>query len=136
MTTEYQKPLPEITEETKEYWEGCKRHELRMQRCKECGTYVWYPQPMCHNCNSMNLEWTRVSGKGMVYSYTIIHHPTGRAWESEVPYAVVLVELPEGVRMVSNLVDCRQEDVKIGMPVEVVFDDVTQEITLPKFRPA
>jgi hypothetical protein len=80
----------------------------------------------------MNAEWVRVSGKGKVFSWTV----TARAFYPgfEVPYAVVIIELDEGVRMVSNVVDCKPEDLYIGMPVEVVFEDVTKEITLPKFK--
>lgn len=128
----YIKPLPQLTPDSKEFWDGCKRHELLIQRCKGCGTYRHYPRPMCHKCNSMNAEWVRVSGKGKVFSWTV----TARAFYPgfEVPYAVVIIELDEGVRMVSNVVDCKPEDLYIGMPVEVVFEDVTKEITLPKFK--
>jgi len=80
----------------------------------------------------MNTEWVKVSGKGRVYSWTIVTRPVHPAFE--VPYAVVIVELDERVRLVSNIVDCKPEDVYIGMPVEVTFEDVTGEITLPKFR--
>lgn len=134
---EYKKPLPTTTwEEAKEYWEGCRNHRLRIQKCKDCGSYRWYPRLMCHRCNSMDVEWVKVSGKGTVYSWTVVEHPTGAIWVDEVPYIVVIVELDEGVRMVSNMVDCRPDELRVGMPVEVVFDDVTEQVTLPKFRPA
>jgi len=134
---EYRKPLPSTTwVESKEYWEGCKNHELRIQRCKDCGAYRWYPRPMCHQCNSMNVEWVKASGKGTVYIWTVVVHPTGAVWVDEVPYTVAIVELEEGVRMLSNMVDCEPEELRVGMPVEVVFDDVTDQVTLPRFRPA
>jgi len=131
---DYNKPLPQITLETKEFWEGCKRHELLIQRCKDCGTYRHYPRPMCPNCGSWHVEWAKVSGKGKVYTYIVAHRPFHPAFFSDVPYAVVIVELEEGVRIVSNVVDCRPDDIYIGMPVEVVFDDVTDEVTIPRFR--
>jgi hypothetical protein len=80
----------------------------------------------------MNTDWVKLSGKGKVYSWTTVTHPVHPAFE--VPYAVVIVELDEGVRLVSNIVDCKPEDLYIGMPVEVIFEDVTEEVTLPKFR--
>lgn len=134
---EYDKPLPLVKRDIKDFWDACKRHELVIQRCKDCGTFRHTPRPMCHNCSSMNTENVVVSGKGTVYSYTIVTHPVHPGF-MEVPYAVVLVELPDagGVRMVSNIVDCPPEEVRIGMPVEVCFDDVTEEITLPRFKRA
>ena len=133
----YKNPLPTPDIETREYWQGCKRHELLMQRCKDCGTYCFPPMPMCHRCNSMNRGWARVSGKGKVYSWFVVHHATHPDFVDEVPYAVVLVELDEqaDLRIPSNVVDCRIEDIQAGMPVEVVFEDVTDDISLPKFRP-
>ena len=130
---EYTKPLPEITPEAKGFWEGCKRHELVIQRCKSCGRLRHYPRPMCPNCHSLNVEWAKVSGRGRVYSFTVVHHPVHPAF-LDVPYAVVIVELEEGVRMVGDVVDAKPEEIYIGMPVEVVFDDVTEEVTLPRFR--
>jgi len=129
----YQKPLPIPTQDTKEYWEGCKRHQLLVQKCRNCGTLRFYPRPMCPNCNSMDSEWVKARGKGRVYSWTIAvqqFHPT-----FEVPYIIAIVELEEGVRMTTNIIDCKPEELHVGMLVEVVFDDVTEEITLPKFKP-
>jgi len=134
--TQYSKPLPMITAETREFWEGCKRHELLIQRCKDCGTYRHYPRPMCPNCGSWNVEWAKVSGKGKVYTYIVAHQPFHPGFFADAPYAVVIVELEEGVRIVSNIVDCTPEDIYIGIPVEVEFDDVTEEVTLPRFRKA
>ena len=131
---QYQKPLPAPTLDSKGFWDGCKRHEILIQRCKDCGTLRHYPRPMCPKCNSMNTEWVKVSGKGKIYTWTVVHQPAHPAF-TEVPYAVVIVELEEGVRMTSNMVGCQPDDLYIGMPVEVVFDDVTDEVTLPKFRP-
>ena len=132
--TNYNKPLPRITSLTKEFWEGCKRHELLIQRCKDCGTYHHYPRSMCPDCGSWNAEWAKVSGRGKVYTYIVAVQPFHPAFSGDVPYAVAIVELEEGVRMVSNIMDCGPDDIYIGMPVEVVYDDVTEEVTLPKFK--
>jgi len=133
---DYNKPLPKITWETREFWEGCKRHELLIQRCKDCGTYRHYPRPICPNCSSWNVEWAKISGKGKVYTYIVAHRPFHPGFVDDAPYAVVVVELEDGVRLVSNIIDRKPEDIYIGMPVEVVFDDVTEGITLPRFRSA
>ena len=132
--SEYNKPLPEITPESRGFWEGCKRHELLIQRCRECGTFRHYPRLMCPNCGSWDTEWFRVSGKGRVYTWTLAVQPFHPGFAEDVPYAAVVVELDEGVRMVANIIDTNPEDLYIGMPLEVVFDDVTEEVTLPRFR--
>ncbi len=131
---EYKKPLPKPTADSAGFWEGCKRHELVIQQCTDCGKYRHYPQPMCPACHSMNREWSRVSGKGKIYTYVRCPQAFHPGWADEAPYGVVTVELDEGVRMVSNMVDVKPEDLEIGMPVEVVFEDVTDEVTLPKFK--
>ncbi len=89
---------------------------------------------MCPNCGSWNAEWAKVSGRGKVYTYIVAVQPFHPAFSGDVPYAVAIVELEEGVRMVSNIMDCGPDDIYIGMPVEVVYDDVTEEVTLPKFK--
>lgn len=132
MTT-HNRPLPRISPDSKEFWEGLKRHELLIQRCRDCGTYRYYPRPMCPKCNSTNTQWVKATGKGKVYSWVSTHYSFYPAFPP--PYLVAIVELEEGVRMISNLVDCQPEDVYIDMPVEVVFEDVTEEVTVPLFKP-
>ena len=132
----YEKPLPIVNEETKPYWEHCKKHELRMQKCTACG-YTRFPISMvCPRCHSVEAEWTKLSGKGKVYSYIIYRQAYHPAYKDEIPYVVAIIQLDEGPRMESNIIGCNVEDVKIDMPVEVHFDDVTAEVSLPKFRPA
>ncbi len=126
-------PLPRPTPLSEPFWEGCREGELRVQRCRACGRYVFIPQPACTGCLSRDLAWTRVAGRGVVYSYTVVHRPPNPAFE--VPYTVVIVELEEGFHMLSNLVDCEPEAVRVGMPVEVCFERVSEEIALPRFRP-
>lgn len=135
MTEKDQKPLPHIDEVSRPYWDAAKRHELLLQKCEECGHYRYPQGETCPACLSDRLEWVKVSGRGSVYTWTVFHQVYHPAFKEDVPYAVVAVELEEGPRIITNLVDCKIGDIKVGMPVEVVFDDVTEEITLPKFRP-
>lgn len=133
--TGYNKPLPWVYETTRPFWEGAKRHELWLQRCRDCGKFHHYPRFLCPYCLSDNTEWTKVSGRGKIYSFTVSYREAAPAFRPDVPYNIALIELEEGVRMMSNIVECRNEDLRIDMPVEVVFDDVTPEITLLKFKP-
>ncbi|TET74616.1 MAG: Zn-ribbon domain-containing OB-fold protein [Dehalococcoidia bacterium] len=131
---EYNKPLPQITPENKPFWEACKQHELSLQRCQDCG-HLRLPSPICQKCLSMNSEWVKVSGRGKVYTWVVIHQRYHPGFVEELPYNVTLVELEEGPKLITNIVGCNNEDLRIGMEVEVVFEDVTEEITLPKFKP-
>ena len=136
---EIRKPLPEITPVTQPFWEAAARGKLLLQRCQACGGYIWTPRPSCIECGSDQLQWTEVSGRGTIYSFTVIRQVAGRgsskAFEKEIPYVVAWIDLDEGPRMVSNVVGCAADDVKIGMRVSVVFEQLSDEISLPKFRP-
>lgn len=130
--TEHPVPIPPIIWDNMGYWEGINRHELVFQRCKECGTWRHPPRPVCPKCRSFEKEWAPSTGKGAVYSWVTYQespHPGFKA-----PYSVVLLEMEEGVRLVSNMVDIKPEEISIGMPVEVVFEDIAEDLTLPKFR--
>ena len=132
--TEYNKPLPEVTQDEKPFWDACKRHVLSLQKCQDCGS-LRLPSLICWNCLSMDSEWVTMSGRGRVYTWTLIYQRYHPGFVEEIPYNVAIVELEEGPRLVTNIVRCSNEDLRIGMEVEVVFEDVTEEITLPKFRP-
>jgi uncharacterized OB-fold protein len=132
---EYRKPLPMADADSKEFWDGCQRHELLLQKCDACHKYYFPPGPVCPHCFSTKVTWTKASGKGSVYTYTNVRRALGPDWEAEVPYTVGVIELVEGPRMVSDVIGCKPEEVKIGMPLEVVFEDVTEANTLPKFKP-
>ena len=134
--SDYKKPLPRPDAISMPFWEAAKRHELKIQRCNICGTYVFYPREACAECLSPDLTWVKASGKGTVYSYTVAHTPTHPAFAGDVPYVIAIVELAEGSRITTNIIGCKIEAMKIGMPVVVMFDDVTPEITLVKFKPA
>lgn len=133
--TAYDKPLPRGEEFNGEFYRFCKQHELRFQRCRDCGAWRHMPRESCQACGSFNWAWERAAGKGQVFSWTVIHRALHPGFAAELPYAAVVVELEEGVRIVSHVLDLPVDQLRVGLPVEVVFDDVTPEITLPKFRP-
>ena len=133
MTTQYQKPTPEINDENRAFWEGCRQGELRVQKCSNCG-HIRHLSPACPQCLKAEHEWVAASGRGTVYSWIVVHQRYNRAFEEDLPYNVTIVELDEAPRMVTSLVDVENQDIKAGTPVEVVFDRVTEEITLPKFK--
>ncbi|GBD12944.1 hypothetical protein HRbin24_00965 [bacterium HR24] len=135
MAQEYRKPLPQPTETSRPFWEGARRGELRLQRCRSCGEYVFYPRSLCPHCLSPELGWTTASGRGHVYTYTVVRRPAHPGFRDEVPYVLAIVELEEGPRLTTNIVGVAPEEVRIGMPVEAVFEPATEEITLVKFRP-
>jgi hypothetical protein len=130
----YEKPLPVLNEESRPFWEGCKRHALVLQHCEDCGAVIYYPRALCTACHSARLAWRPVSGAGSIYSFTVCHRPAGPAFKDDTPYVVALIDLKEGARLLSNIVTDDPGSVRIGQAVRVVFDDVTEEITLPKFQ--
>jgi uncharacterized OB-fold protein len=139
--SDYKKPLPDMRPEGVPFWEGTKQHKL-MLPTKADGTPFWYPRAYAPD----SLEepgWTESKGEGTVYTYSVHYIGPSSAYKGEPPHVVALVDLDEGVRMMTNLVRDEEgfpsltpEEVSIGMRVKVVFDDVTEEITLPKFAPA
>lgn len=132
----YPKPLPEADADSRPFWEGCRAHRLMLQRCADCGAFRFPPSRHCAHCRSTRAAWLPATGDGRVFSWIVVVHPVpGDIYAAEVPYVVALVELAEGVRMATNIVGCDPHAIEARMPVEVVFDDVTAEITLPRFRP-
>ena len=134
--SEYKKPLPEPTTLTQPFWDGIRQHKLLVQKCASCGKLRHTPKPLCSDCLSQEYTWIPLSGQGQVYSYTVMHRAPASSFEGELPYVVALVELKEGVRMISNLVRCTPQQVRVGMPVHVVYEDVTDQASLFKFAPA
>ena len=133
--TQYAKPVPEPSSVSAPFWEGLKAGELRLQRCTACSRYVFYPRSVCPHCLSDRLEWQTASGRGRVYSFTIIRRAMNPAFAADVPYVFAIVELDEGPRVTTNLINCAPEDTRIGMPVRAACDSVTSEIALLKFEP-
>jgi len=131
---EIKKQLLLITASNKAFWDAAKRHELVMYKCLNCGAL--YSQAVdCIACDSPRMEWVKVSGKGEVFTFCIYHQPFHPAWKDAIPYNVAYVKLEEGPLLMTNIVGCPNKDIYIGMPVDVVFEDVTEEVTLPKFKP-
>lgn len=132
--SEYKKPLPTITDENREFWEGARRGKIRMQRCTGCG-HIRYPiSQVCPECLSYDCEWTDLSGRGEIFSYVVFHQLYNPAFKDDIPYNVAMVQLEEGPRMYSNIVGVDNDAVKVGDKVEAVFDAVTPEVTIPRFR--
>jgi uncharacterized protein len=134
--TDYSKPLPKSDPVTAPFWQSLHRGQMEVQRCDDCTSFVFYPRALCPACASRKLRWTPVSGRGRIYSLTIVHRPTNSAFKADVPYVVALVDLDEGCRMMTNIVgvDPDPAKVRIGAAVEIVYDRVTDAVTLPKFR--
>jgi len=132
----YSKPLPVLSGLAGEYYGWCKLGELRFQRCGDCAAWRHVPREMCAECGSSKWDWVRSSGKGTIFTWTTAAVPLHPAFKGATPYAAVVVEMEEGVRVVSEVVDCAPEDLAVDMPVEVVFEEVTPEVTLPKFKRA
>lgn len=130
-------PLPTPTVLTREFWMSAKKRKLVFQYCSKCKMLQSYPKPWCSECGSEELSWKEVSGKGTVYSYTIPRQviDNSPAFEKNLPFVVAIVQLEEGARLYSNIIGLPPEDVRIGMKVEVSFEDVSSDIALPKFRP-
>jgi uncharacterized OB-fold protein len=132
----YKRPLPRITPDNLPFWEAARRHQLRLQRCGACGRVWWPPGPLCPHCLCEHFEWAQLSGRGTVSSFVVFHKAYFPSFADAIPYAVVQVELEEGPRLIADLVDVSPSEVRIGLPVTVVFDDVTPEISIPRFRRA
>lgn len=133
---EFKRPLPQPTPETQHFWDGCRDGELRLQRCRDCTTVYFPPRPFCPACASRNVEVFAASGRATLYSYVINHRP--RPDFGTEPHSIAVVELEEGPRLMTNIVDCPQtpEALALDMPLEVAFEKASDKISLPKFRPA
>ncbi len=127
-------PLPRPSPLSQPHWDAARAERLVFQRCSACSACVFIPQPACTGCFGPHLEWVQSSGRGTLYSYTIVHRP--QRPEFQVPYAVAIVELEEGWHMLSNLIDCELAEIRVGMELEVAFRKMSEQITLPFFRPA
>jgi len=131
----YNKPLPDVTDPVMApFWKGTKKHQLLVRRCKKCGEYQWPPRIWCSLCHSFDFDWVKASGKGILYTYTVVNRAFHPAFQ-EVPYGVAIVRLDEGVQMIGNSAGIKPEDMKIGMWMEAAFNDVTEEVTLVNWRP-
>ncbi len=136
MNQPYAKPVPTVDDLNRPFWQGCLNNRLMLQTCSACG-HVRYPiAAYCPECLSEDAIWTPMSGRGAVFSSIVFHQVYHPAFKDDVPYNVSLIQLDEGPRMVSNVVGIPPEAVKVGDRVEVLFDQVTDGLCIPRFRPA
>lgn len=131
----YGKPLPVIQPWSKPFWDATRERRLLIQECRDCGKKIFYPKKYCPHCRSTDIEWAECSGEGRVYSFSTLYLGVHPKFQKDAPYTIAIIELNEGVRLMSNIVNCDPQDIQCDMPVKVTFEDVTEEITLPKFEP-
>jgi len=131
----YQKPVPIPDEESQPFFDGAREHRLMIQKCETCGVVMWPVKSRCDNCMQPTVNWVQARGKAMLYSFVLMHQVYHPGFASEVPYIIAQVDLVEGLRILTNVVDCSNSDLQIGMPLEVTFEAITDEVSLPKFRP-
>lgn len=128
------RPLPTPTDLTLPYWEAARHGQLFVQQCRHCTKHQFYPRSFCMHCMSEALDWVEASGKGQIYTYTVNRRGANSYMAEHTPYVVAIIELEEGVRLMANIIDSRLEDLAISKPVQVVFEKVNDEITLPQFK--
>ncbi len=128
------RPVPVPTNVSKPFWDAARQGKLVLQHCPRCGTWQYFPRPVCMKCMSRELEWRETSGRGVVYSFTVTRLPAD-GFEGLEPYVIASVEVPERTRLMGHLVNCPIDRVAIGMPVRAVFETLTDEISLVNFEP-
>jgi len=127
-------PVPPVNPETREYWAATTQGRLLVKQCADCDSLIWYPRAICPQCGSLHTDWREVSGRGRIYSYTVNHRGEG-PYQGAAPFVLAYVELDEGPRMMTNIVEADGADLTVGLPVEVVFHDTGEGAALPRFRP-
>ena len=137
MTNSYNKPLPVSQPESDYYWQSAKDGKLVLQKCSDCREAQFFPRVFCTHCGSRAVEWVEASGRATLFTFAIVHQAPHPGFAGDVPYVTAIVELEEGAKMPTQIVGVtpEPESLRIGMPLEVVFDAVTEDVTLPKFRP-
>ncbi len=140
MTNESPRPTPAVTPETKPFWDAAKNKIFMLVKCVDCGHHrnpISITANICPSCGSRKRgEWVKASGKGKIHTYTVIHRTFHPAFEKELPYIIAIIELEEGPRFVANMRETSPEKMALEMPVEVIFEELTEDITLPQFKPA
>jgi uncharacterized OB-fold protein len=129
-------PTPRDLSWTKKFWEATGEGRLLLTKCDECDAFVWYPRPFCPLCGSLRVSDVQASGKGAVYTFTVVHRAADQGYKAALPYVVAYIELEEGPRILSNVIGCEPNDVRIGMPVAIVFQETGQGSALYRFQPA
>jgi len=129
------KPAPVVNQWAQPFWDAANEGRLIIQKCQDCGEHIFYPRIACIHCASDNLDWVECSGRGAVYTYTVVEANAPSAFTEDMPYVIAVVKLEEGVRMLSNIVGCDPYAVECDMPVTVTFEKLNDDYTLPKFTP-
>ena len=133
---DFEKPLPIATATSQPFWDALTEHKLRIQQCGSCDAWIYYPRAFCSNCLSPDLEWKEIPGAGTLYSFTIARRPTGPFWADEVPQRIAIVELDEGPRLTSTLCNVDDGEIRVGMRLKPLFDDVSgKNVTLLRYEP-
>lgn len=127
--------LPTPDDETQPFWDACREERLLIKRCRSCGEAHFYPRPFCPKCWSEDVEWEQASGRATLYTYSIVYRNDLPPFGERVPYVAAVVDLDEGPRMMTNVVNCEFDDLTIGMPLQVTFREETEEFTFPAFEP-
>ncbi len=131
------KPLPTPTPTSQPFWDALSEHKVRIQYCPACEEHIYYPRAHCPHCLSRDLEWREIAGTGTVYTYTIARRPTAPPWADDVPQQIAVVELDEGPRLTTELVNVAPEDIQVGLRVKPVFEDHAEAgVTLLMYEPA
>ncbi len=130
-----EKPAPVVNPWARPFWDAARENQLKIQKCKDCGKHIFYPRLACPDCFSDNVEWVAASGKGTIYSFTVVENNAPSAFIQDIPYVVAVIRLEEGVQMLSNIVDCDPYSLSCDMPVTVTFEKLNDEFVLPKFKP-
>ncbi len=128
--------LPSPNEDTKPFWESLKQHRLVLQKCAQCGAVRHYPRPVCPHCHAMEADWVEASGQGRIHSWTISHHAFHPSFKEQLPLLLGIIDLDEGVRLNCRLRDVAEDEIAIGLAVEIGFEDIDDEVTLPIAQPA
>jgi len=130
-----EKPSPVVQPWAQPFWDAAKQQRLLLQHCQDCGQTIHYPRIECPVCASQRLDWRAASGRGTIYSFTVVHSNAPSAFVADLPYVVAVIRLEEGVQMLSNVVQCDPTQLQCDQAVEVVFEPLNETFTLPKFRP-
>ena len=130
-----QRPRPETRNAGRAYWKAAAEGRFVLPHCMRCDKPFWHPRPHCPVCGAYDVGWKPASGRGTVHTFTIVRQSGDPYFRERVPYVVAMIELDEGVRMMSNIVDCEPDAVAIGMRVAVSFERIDEEIGIPLFAP-
>lgn len=135
MSNQFAKPIPTPTPVTRPFWDGLNEQQVRLQQCNPCGQWIHYPRSRCPGCLSDDIQWHDVDGIGVVYTFTVTEQPTAPHFSDEVPQKLAVVELPQGVRLTTTLVNVAVSDITVGMAVKPYFDALDADTTLLRYEP-